>query len=232
MTIKAAIFDAYGTLLDVTSATNRLVRSDRYPALLQKADRLTDIWRAKQLHYSWLRSLMGAYVPFWQCTTEALDFALEEVGLSDQPELRADLLSLYRVIDAYDDGKRILQACADQAGIARAILSNGNRDMLDEAVGAAGLTSYLDHIISVDDVQIFKPAPQVYEAGCQAVGAAPDEVLFFSSNGWDIAGAGHFGYQTIWVNRTGQQVENLPYQPQQIVTNLDEAWQIATRLLG
>lgn len=232
MAIKAAIFDAYGTLLDVASATNQLVKRNHYPGLAAKADTLTRIWRAKQLEYSWLRSLMGTYIPFWDCTRHALDYALAETGLADDPELRAELLSLYRVIDAYDDGKRLLAELAQIEGVGCAILSNGNQEMLDEAVGAAGLTSYLDHIISVEEVGIFKPAPEVYAYGCRLVDAAPEEVLFFSSNGWDIAGAGQFGYQTIWVNRAGQQIDQLDYQPRHIVSTLDEAWQIAQKMIS
>lgn len=232
MAIKATFFDAYGTLLDVGSASARLVASGRFPQLAEHSTRLSEIWRLRQLHYSWLRGLMGVYVPFWQCTCDALDFALEETGLSGDPELTQALLSLYRVIDAYDDSQRVLMNIGQKAGIARAILSNGNHDMLAEAVGAAGLSGHLDAVLSVEDVQTFKPAPDVYQMGCDHFGLAPDEILFFSSNGWDIAGARHFGYHTIWVNRSQQTQEKLGDGPHHIVSNLDEAWAIADTLLG
>ena len=231
MAIKATLFDAYGTLLDVGSASARLVDSGQFPELADHSERLSEIWRLRQLHYSWLRGLMGAYVPFWQCTCDALDFALEETGLSGNQALKDALLSLYRIIDAYDDSAPLLGKIAQKNGIARAILSNGNHDMLAQAVSAAGLDSHLDAILSVEDVAIFKPAPQVYQMGCDHFGVAPDEILFFSSNGWDIAGARHFGYHTIWVNRSQQTQEKLGEGPHHIVSNLDEAWAIADRLL-
>ncbi|MGC6517363.1 MAG: haloacid dehalogenase type II [Candidatus Puniceispirillaceae bacterium] len=228
MAIKAALFDAYGTLLDVGSATNRLVASGRFPQLTDKADRLSDIWRLKQLHYSWLRATMGAYVPFWQCTQDALDFALEQTGLASDDEMRTSLLQLYRDIAAYEDATRLL---AQLDEVPCAILSNGNHDMLQQAVTSSGLSSYLDKILSVEDVGIFKPSPAVYQMGCDAYGISPDEVLFFSSNGWDIAGARYFGYQTIWVNRTNQVTERLGDPPHYEVSDLDAALRIAKSLI-
>ena len=228
MAIKAALFDAYGTLLDVGSATNRLVASGRYPHLKDKADNLSDIWRLKQLHYSWLRALMGAYVPFWQCTQDALDFALEQTGLSSDDDLRQSLLALYRDISAYEDALRLLSQLDE---VPCAILSNGNHDMLNQAVTASGLSSYLDKILSVEDVGIFKPSPAVYQMGCDAYDISPDEVLFFSSNGWDIQGARHFGYQTIWVNRTNPIPERLGDAPHYEVSDLDGALRIAKTLI-
>ena len=231
MAIKATIFDAYGTLLDVGSATHQLVASNRYPALVDKAAQLSDIWRSRQLQYSWLRSLMGAYVPFWQCTCDALDFALDETGLSGDGALRDDLLSLYRVLSAYDDAVPFLETIAQTPKIGRAILSNGNHDMLQDAVNAAGLSPHLDVILSVEDVGVFKPDPAVYQMGCDQFHAAPDEILFFSSNGWDIAGASQFGYQTIWVNRTNQTAEQLGKGPDFMVSHLHDAWRIAAPLI-
>ena len=229
MTIKAALFDAYGTLLDVNSATRQLVATGRYPALNDKEAQLSEIWRLRQLHYSWLRALMGAYVPFWQCTQDALDFALAQTDLSGDPDLRADLLQLYRHIDAYDDGVAILGALQD---VPCAILSNGNHEMLQEAVRHAQLAPLLDDVLSVEDVGIFKPAPAVYQMGCDRFNVRPEEVLFFSSNGWDIAGARHFGFQCIWVNRAHQPPEQLGEGPHHIVSNLREALHIAKQIIG
>lgn len=240
MAIKIALFDAYGTLLDVGSATRALVARGRYPQLAPHAARLSDIWRLRQLHYSWLRGLMGAYVPFWQCTIDALDFALAETGLAGDEALRHDLLMLYRKIDAFEDARRLLGALKNGSGdmssnsavVPCAILSNGNHEMLAQAVDHAGLAPLLDKILSVEDVGIFKPSPAVYQMGCDAFDVTADEVLFFSSNGWDIAGARHFGYHTIWVNRTGQTVERLGEGPHYHVTNLDEAGDIARTIIG
>ena len=228
---KLALFDAYGTLLDVGSATARLVQSGTFPALHEKGQIVSELWRTKQLQYTWLRSMMGAYVPFWQCTCDALDFALAQTGLDGDDALRSALLSLYRVISSYDDGARILTALTAYQ-IPRAILSNGNQDMLDEAISAAGLDAHLDAVLSVEDVGIYKPSPEVYQLACTRFDVKAEEVLFFSSNGWDIAGAAHFGYQTIWVNRQDQPAEVLAKGPDHIVANLDEAWDIAERLLA
>ena len=231
MAIKAVLFDAYGTLLDIASATNRLVETQRYPELSEKAEALTDIWRARQLHYSWLRSLMGEYQSFWQLTQDGLDFAMKATGLEGHDDLRADLLGLYRQIDAYEDGRAILEMMKAH-NMPCGILSNGNQHMLDEAVQHAGLMPYLDRLLSVESLQIFKPAPQVYQFGCDAFGVKPDEILFFSSNGWDIGGAAVFGYQTIWVNRAGQPQEILPKAPDHEVANLTQAAVKALQICG
>ena len=231
MAIKAVLFDAYGTLLDIASATNRLVETQRYPELSEKAEALTDIWRARQLHYSWLRSLMGEYQSFWQLTQDGLDFAMKATGLEGHDDLRADLLGLYRQLDAYEDGRAILERMKAH-NMPCGILSNGNQHMLDEAVQHAGLMPYLDRLLSVESLQIFKPAPQVYQFGCDAFGVKADEILFFSSNGWDIGGAAVFGYQTIWVNRAGQPQEILPKAPDHEVANLTQAAVKARQICG
>ena len=231
MAIKACLFDAYGTLLDIASATHRLVETNKYPALSDKAGQLTEIWRTRQLHYSWLRSLMGSYDHFWQLTQDGLDFALEATGLAGDEALRADLLTLYRHIEAYDDGRHVLEVMA-RHNMPCGILSNGNQSMLDEAAQNAGLTPYLDKVLSVETLQIFKPAPAVYQFGCDAFNAKPDEILFFSSNGWDIGGAASFGYQTIWVNRSGQPQEYLPQAPHHQVRDLAQAADIAAQICG
>lgn len=227
---KLALFDAYGTLLDVGSATARLVAEGRFPVLQDKGQLVSEIWRTKQLQYTWLRSLMGAYVPFWDCTCDALDYALEATGLAGDEDLKQALLSLYRVISAYEDGGRLLSALSDYQ-IPRAILSNGNQDMLDEAVNAAGLSTKLEAVLSVETIGIYKPSPLVYQLACDRFDVSPEEVLFFSSNGWDIAGAAHFGYQTIWVNRLNQTAERLEKGPDHIVRDLDSALDIAQALL-
>lgn len=231
MAIKAVLFDAYGTLLDIASATNRLVETQRYPELSEKAAALTEIWRTRQLHYSWLRSLMGEYQPFWQLTQDGLDFALQATNLAGNQELRADLLGLYRQIEAYEDGQHILEMMTAH-NMPCGILSNGNQDMLDEAVRNASLTPYLDKVLSVESLKIFKPAPQIYQFGCDSFGLKADEILFFSSNGWDIGGAAVFGYQTIWVNRAGQPQEILPKAPDHEVKSLTEAADIAWEICG
>ena len=231
MAIKAVLFDAYGTLLDVASATNRLVETGRYPALSEKAAPMTEIWRTRQLHYSWLRSLMGEYESFWQLTQDGLDFALQATGLDGDDDLRADLLGLYRHIEAYGDAHHILNIMASH-NMPCGILSNGNQSMLDEAVQNARLTPYLDKVLSVEGLKMFKPAPEIYQFGCDSFEAQADEILFFSSNGWDIGGAAVFGYHTIWVNRAGQPQERLPKAPDHEVENLSKAADIAKQICG
>ncbi len=225
--IKAVLFDAYGTLLDVDSAAVRLARSGQFPALDECWHDLSALWRARQLNYTWLRSLSGEYQSFWQITCDALDYAMEALKLSDT-ELRAALLDLYRCLDAYDDARPALDAVA-AAGLPAAVLSNGNHEMLARAFDAAGLTGSLDKLLSVEDAGIFKPAPQVYQLGCDAYAARPQEILFVSSNGWDAAAAGRFGFVTVWANRTDQPVERLPDPPAHIVAGLDSVSDFLTR---
>ncbi len=200
--IKACVFDAYGTLFDVHAAAARC-RQD----LGDKADRLSAIWRTKQLEYTWLRSLMKDYKPFWEVTQDGLDYAMAAVGLTSA-ELREKLLSLYWELDAYPEvpselGK--LQA----GGFKTAILSNGSPEMLNGAITSAGLTDLLDDVQSVADVGIFKPDADVYRMSVDRLGVEPSEICFMSANGWDAHGAAHFGFQVVWVNRFGQPKEYL-----------------------
>ena len=215
-TITTVVFDAYGTLLDVSAAARKAGLGPVWPDLSQ-------VWRAKQLEYSWLRALTGQHADFWQVTAEALDYALEACGLDD-PTLPARLMDLYRHLDPYPETVDAL--CAARArGLNTAILSNGSPTMLAEAVSAAGLTPHLDDVLSVETVGIYKPAPQVYDLATARFACAPQEILFVSSNGWDIAGAGAFGCRTLWVNRAGAPVDRMPARPDVIrpdLTTLDE----------
>ena len=154
------------------------------------------LWRSRQLNYTWLRSLSHSYAPFWQLTCDSLDYALESLQLDNQ-EMRDALLDLYRELDAYDDARLALDA-VHAAGLPAAVLSNGNQQMIDHAFAAAGLTDRLDSLLSVEDVGVFKPDPRVYQLGCVRYTAKPEDILFVSSNGWDAAAAGLFGFKTIW----------------------------------
>lgn len=217
---KAVLFDAYGTVLDVDSAASRLAQSGQFPSLQAKWPELSALWRSKQLSYSWLRSLSQHFVPFWQITCESLDYALEALDL-DSPEMREALLDLYRQLDIYPEVDQLLQIIA-QAGIPAAILSNGNHQMLQDAFTNAGVIHRFDKLLSVEDLGIFKPAPQVYQFGCDSYNAQPEEILFASSNGWDAAAASAFGYTTFWANRSHMPVEKLPDAPQYIGHDLSE----------
>lgn len=204
--IGACVFDAYGTLLDFNAAV-----AQRRDAIGEQADALSDLWRRKQLEYTWLRSLMGRHADFWQVTTEALDFSMASVGLDDTA-LRDDLLGLYRTLAPYPEVAETLQRLK-VSGLRTAILSNGEPTMLTDAVEAAGIAPLLDDVFSVETVGIFKPHPSVYQIVVDAFGLAPRQTLFHSANGWDIAGASSFGFTTVWINRGNAQEEHLPDRP-------------------
>jgi len=185
---SACVFDAYGTLLDVTSAARRC-----RDALGPKADPLAALWRTKQLEYSWLRSLMGRHADFWQVTGEALDYAMETLGVEDAG-LRTRLMELYLVLSAYPDAKATLEALK-RAGRPAAILSNGSPMMLAAAVKSAGIGDLLEHVISVEDCGIYKPHPSVYALVTKRLGLAPEKICFVSSNAWDAAGGALYGFK-------------------------------------
>jgi len=211
--IEACVFDAYGTLFDVHSAVG--VHRNR---LGSKADAVSMTWRTKQLEYTWLRSLMGAYTQFWQITGDALDYALDMHGIDDSA-LREDLAQAYLTLDAYPEVTATLQ-CLKSAGIPCAILTNGSPDMIAAAVDSAGLENLLTHNLSVEAVGIFKPDPRVYQLAVDAVGVPADRISFQSSNAWDAAGAAHFGFNVAWINRFGQKRERLPAEPDAELTEL------------
>ncbi len=213
--IKACVFDAYGTLFDVHSAAGRCAED-----LGDKADQLSALWRTKQLEYTWLRSLMKDYKPFWEVTCDALDYAMAAVGL-ETPDLREKLLALYWQLDAYPEVREVL-AGLRVAGYKTAILSNGSPDMLQGAVTSAGLGAHLDQVQSVADVGIFKPDAAVYQMSAERLGLAAGEICFMSSNGWDAHGAAHFGFQVVWVNRFAQPREYLSGAMSAEITSLDE----------
>ena len=211
--IRGCVFDAYGTLLDVNAAARRC-RDD----LGDRWEELAAVWRAKQLEYTWLRSLMGRYADFRQVTGEALDYALERYGLTD-PTLRDKLMDLYMRLDAYADAEATLTALRGR-GLRTAILSNGSPDMLDAAVDSARLKPLLDEVLSVDALGVYKPHPSVYQLACDRLGLPADAILFVSANGWDAGGAAAFGFQVVWLNRAGLPRERLPAGPKAVVDSL------------
>jgi len=211
--IQACVFDAYGTLLDFNSAVMRCADE-----IGPDAAKLSDIWRQKQLQYTWLRSLMGVHADFWQVTGEALDFALAAVEI-DNPALRDRLMALYRELDAFAEVPETLRQLKN-GKMKTAILSNGSPDMLDAAVAANNLGDLLDDIQSVEDIGIFKPDPRVYQLSVDRLGVAKENICFMSSNGWDAAGAASFGFKVVWVNRYRQPVENLPARPDLVIETL------------
>lgn len=219
MTITTCVFDAYGTLFDVSAAAREAAAEPKHEALAQTWTALAEHWRQKQLQYSWLRAVTGQHSDFWQVTQDGLDWALESVGLDGDPDLRARLLQLYWELSAYPEVPAMLNALT-QAGLSTAILSNGSPDMLDGAVQSAGLNDLLDDCLSVESVGVFKPDARVYDLVGQRFGCIPAQVLFVSSNGWDAAAAAGYGFQTVWVNRKGEPLDRLSATPQHILTDL------------
>jgi len=219
--LSACVFDAYGTLLDVASAAMRCADD-----LGENAGPLAHIWRTKQLEYTWLRSLMGEYVDFWQVTGDGLDYAMDTLGIDDK-ELRDRLMELYARLDAYPEVPAMLKSLK-AAGIKTAILSNGSPDMLASAVDNAGLSDLLDDVISVDELKIYKPHPSVYQSAVDRLACDGEEICFMSSNAWDVAGAANFGFTVVWINRFGQKPERLPGKPARQLENLSGL----PRLLG
>lgn len=195
-----AVFDAYGTLLDVHAAVSR--HAGRLGA---SAAAVSAMWRAKQLEYSWILSAAGDYEGFAAITDRALGTALAAHGVVD-PDLRADLLAAYRRLDAFADAAPALSALR-RAGIATALLSNGEPEMLEEAVAAAGLFSLLDAVLSVHPLRRYKPAREVYALATARFGRQPHEIAFVSGNAWDAYGAARFGFRVHWLNRATQPVE-------------------------
>lgn len=218
MPIKACVFDAYGTLFDVAAAARILAEQPGQTELAEVWPKLAADWRAKQLQYTWLRAISGHHIPFWDVTKDGLDWAMEASGLED-PELRETLLALYWELPAYREVPEML-ATLKARGFTTAILSNGSPDMLDGAVDFAGVRGWLDAVLSVEDVGIFKPAREVYDLVGQRLGTAADEVLFVSSNGWDAAGASAYGFHTVWVNRAGEPMDRLFAEPQHVLDDL------------
>jgi 2-haloacid dehalogenase len=193
---RAYVFDAYGTLFDVHAAIGR----HRAEAGAE-AERFSEIWRTKQLEYTWTLTLAGHYVDFWTLTQRALDYAFERVPSVDRA-LRPRLLDAYRILDAFADARAAL-ANLKSRGFRTAILSNGTPAMLSAAAEASGITDVLDATLSVDALRLYKPRPEVYALVTRQFGVVPDDVVFVSSNRWDVMGAASFGFRPVWVNRAG-----------------------------
>jgi 2-haloacid dehalogenase len=210
---RAFIFDAYGTLFDVHS----VVEAGR--ALTSDPQALSNLWRQKQLEYTWLRSLMDRYVDFWTVTQSSLSFALRRLGLQPGPAQAETLLDAYLTLAPFPEVKAALAALAPAP---LGILSNGSPMMLDAAVRSAGLEGAFQHVLSVDAVGVYKPSPRVYEMGTRAFGLSAREILFVSSNAWDVTGAAAFGYRTCWCNRLGMPMDELDLTPDIEVERLDQ----------
>ncbi len=214
-TIKACIFDAYGTLFDVNAACRELSKE-----VGDNWEKLASLWRLRQVEYTWLRNSMDEYIDFWQITSDALDYAMETLGIENN-DLREELLNLYLKLEAYPEVKDLLKKLK-QRGLKTGILSNGNMKMLNSAVDNANLREYLDEILSVEECKIYKPSSKVYDLVKIKMQIGKENVLFFSSNAWDMHAASNYGFKTIWVNRFNAKLERLPGKPIDIVNSLDK----------
>ena len=216
--IRAVVFDAYGTLFNVNSVVATC--EALFPG---KGEALAQLWRSKQLEYSWLRSLMGRYVDFSQVTRESLQVACQALGLKYADEGLIQLENAYRTLTMFDDARATLhQLRRQQPPLKLAILSNGATEMLRAVVNFNQLDTLLDAVLSVDAVGCFKPDPRVYQLACDQLHVNRDEVAFISSNGWDAAGAKSFGFKTYWINRTSAPVDALGVKPDRVLKSLTE----------
>jgi len=211
--IRACVFDAYGTLFDVHSAVVRL--RDR---IGPKADDLSQLWRVKQLEYTWLRALMDRHADFWQVTGDALDHACARLGVDCTP-VREPLMQAYRALEAYPEVPAVLEQLR-RGGSKLAILSNGEPEMLAAGAESAGIDGLLDAVLSVEEVGVYKPHRKVYQLALGRLGVRADEIAFMSSNAWDVHGAACFGLRPVWINRLGAPRERLPEGPEHELKDL------------
>ncbi|BCJ85032.1 haloacid dehalogenase type II [Effusibacillus dendaii] len=212
--IKAIVFDAYGTLFDVHTVVEKC---EQYFPTQGKV--ISQIWRQKQLEYTWLRSLMGRYEDFWHVTSDALTFTLKELGLETNDDICTDILKEYLYLKPYPEVPYALNELKNHT---LAILSNGSLEMLNDMVQNAGLREVFSNVISVDELKIFKPFMGVYQLAPAKLGIRKEETLFISSNSWDATGAKVFGFQVCWINRFNKTFDELNTRPDLIIKSLDE----------
>jgi 2-haloacid dehalogenase len=210
--IEAVVFDAYGTLFDVHSVI--ALCEEIFPG---KGAQLSQLWRSKQLEYSWQRSLMQRYEDFWSITEAGLSFACEALKLPCSRAQNDKLLNAYLHLQPYPEVPATLRQLKH---LPLAILSNGSPTMLEPLVRNAGMQDVFAHVISVNSLRIYKPDPRVYQLAVDKLNVAKSSIAFVSSNGWDIAGCGAFGFKPMWINRSGQPLERLGVKPLAIISSL------------
>ena len=213
--VEVCVFDAYGTVFDFASAASRCgnVPPDKMASL-------TTLWRDKQLQYAWLRALQGRHADFWQVTGDALDYALETLGLASDTT-RARLMQLYLELEVFPEVPAVLERLK-RAGKRVGILSNGSPAMLAAAVRSAKIEGLLDTVLSVEEAGVYKPHPKVYALAANHFAVAAGAITFQSSNAWDAHAASAYGMRVVWCNRYGQRRERLPGKPDHEVRSLAE----------
>jgi 2-haloacid dehalogenase len=205
--IRVVVFDAYGTLFDVHSVAS--LAEQLFPG---RGDALSQLWRQKQLEYSWLRAMSGRYKPFWDVTRDALRHACARLGLALDAALEARLMNQYASLSAYPENLAALRALK-AAGLPLGILTNGNRDMIEVSLRSAGMVGLFDHVLSSQQVETFKTAEPIYALAPEAFGCRARQILFVSSNCWDAIGARWFGFTSFWINRVGAPIDQLDTEP-------------------
>ena len=203
--IKAIIFDAYGTLFDVNSAAEKCREK-----IGDKWERFADYWRTTQLEYTWIRNIMKRHKDFWLITEDSLDKSMKLYNIDSS--LRIELLNLYKNLSAFPEVKETLNKLKEK-NYKLAILSNGTPDLLNQLVNSNDLENIFDDIFSIEEVKIFKPDSKVYDIPVRKYNLQKNEIVFLSSNTWDISGAGNYGYNSVWVNRNNNIFDNLDYKP-------------------
>jgi 2-haloacid dehalogenase len=210
--VRALVFDAYGTLFDPFAAKTRA--EELFPG---HGAALSQAWRAKQLEYSWLRTLMGRYENFWKLTEDALIFACRSLKLSCDNHQRQQLMQVYLTLPAFPEVKSALEKLSH---LPLSILSNGAPEMLAPLIAANGMAHFFQNIFSVDSLQMYKPRPEVYQYAATSLGTPKEAIGFVSSNYWDIAGAASFGFRTFWLNRNSVVADELSIKPAATLPNL------------
>ena len=211
--IKAFVFDVYGTLFDVTAIKKEC--EELYPGY---GETISQTWRTKQVEYFMLRQLMGNYATFYSITHEALTYVLEENGLKSTEQNEQLLLETYLHLPLYEEVEKVLTELKDKKLV---VFSNGSHDMLDPLIENAGLEDVFSEILSIDEIKQFKPAPASYQYAMEKLNLEKQDVLFMSSNGWDISGAKNFGFQTAWINRKNLPTEQLGLEPDYVFRDLN-----------
>ncbi|OHX51133.1 haloacid dehalogenase, type II [Planococcus salinarum] len=211
-TVKAYIFDVYGTLFDVIG-----IKEECETLFPGHGEEISQRWRTKQVEYFLLRQMMGNYATLHTITRQALRYALNELGKESDEKAERQLLEAYRRLPLYPEAEGVLKQLEGKDLI---VFSNGSHDMLDPLIEHAGLANVFARIISMDEIKQFKPAPSSYQYALEVLGVEKQEVLFMSSNGWDISGAKNFGFRTAWINRKNLPVEELGLPPDYIFSDL------------
>ena len=218
---KAVVFDAYGTLFDVHSVAS--LGEQLFPG---RGDALSQLWRQKQLEYSWLRAMSGQYKPFWDITEDALRFSALKLDLGMTDAQRSQLMNQYSSLSAFPENLEALREMK-AAGLKLGILTNGNIDMIAVSVRSSGMNGLFDHVLSSETVETFKTTDAIYALAPRAFDCQPSEILFVSSNCWDAVAATWYGFNTFWINRAGAPLEVLDTEPSHTGTLLTEVLSIA-----